>query len=205
MQAVISTTVGGGGQDEPASRTRAPAPRHHGRLVEVADRIFEEPRLAGVYDPLESDRRDLDAYVALVDELGARSVLDIGCGTGTFACRLAERGKEVIAIDPARASLDVARAKPGADRVRWLLGDTTTMPPMQVDLVTMTGNVAQVFLTDEEWRATLLAARRALRNDGFLVFEVRDPARTAWRYWNRPQSHRRVEIPGQGQLKPGSS
>ena len=38
----------------------------------MADAIFDEQRLAGIYDALDLDRSDLDAYVALVDELGAR-------------------------------------------------------------------------------------------------------------------------------------
>lgn len=164
----------------------------------MADAVFEDPRLAAVYDPLDPDRSDLDVYAAIVDELGARSVLDIGCGTGTFACLLALQGKEVIGVDPARASLDVARHKPGADRVRWLAGEATTLPPLQVDLVTMTANVAQVFLTDDDWMDMLQAARRALRPGGRLVFEVRDPAREAWREWNREQSHQRVHIDGVG-------
>jgi predicted nicotinamide N-methyase len=41
----------------------------------------------------------------------------------------------------------VARAKPGAERVRWVHGYATDLPPLQVDLVTMTANVAQVFLS----------------------------------------------------------
>jgi hypothetical protein len=53
----------------------------------------------------------------------ARSALDIGCGTGTFACLLANRGKEVTAVDPAAASVAVAQRKAGAERVRWLVGD----------------------------------------------------------------------------------
>jgi SAM-dependent methyltransferase len=164
----------------------------------MADAIFEERRLAQIYDPLDPDRTDLDAYVTLVDDLGARSVLDIGCGTGTFACLLARRGKDVTGIDPARASLDVARRKPGAHRVRWLEGDATKTPPLQVELVTMTGNVAQVFLTDHEWESTLRGAYAALRPEGWLVFEVRDPAREAWREWNREQSYRRVALPRVG-------
>ena len=80
----------------------------------MADALFEDPRLARVYDPLDPDRDDLLVYAAIAAEFGARSVLDIGCGTGTFACLLAGRGLDVIGVDPAGASLDVARAKPGA-------------------------------------------------------------------------------------------
>jgi SAM-dependent methyltransferase len=164
----------------------------------MADAIFGERRLAEIYDPLDPDRSDLDAYVALVDEFGATSVLDIGCGTGTFACLLAQGRKDVTGIDPANASLDVARWKPGADRVRWLAGDATALPPLQVDMVTMTGNVAQVFLTDDDWLSTLRAVRAALRPDGILVFEVRNPAREAWREWNRAKTFRRVDLPEAG-------
>jgi ubiquinone/menaquinone biosynthesis C-methylase UbiE len=94
-------------------------------MVDV-DALFGDPRMTRVYDQLDPDRRDLDVYVALVDELGARSVLDIGCGTGTFAGLLAGRGIAVTGVDPAAAMLDVARAKPGSGAVRWVHGDATT-------------------------------------------------------------------------------
>jgi SAM-dependent methyltransferase len=164
----------------------------------MADAIFEDRRLAEIYDPLDPDRSDLDVYAAMVDEFDARSVLDVGCGTGTFACLLAARGIDVTGLDPAGASLDVARAKPGADRVRWLRGDAAHLPPLQVDLITMTGNVAQVFLTDEEWASVLRHAHAALRPGGHLVFETRDPARQAWLEWNRESSQAWTDIPGAG-------
>jgi SAM-dependent methyltransferase len=164
----------------------------------VADAIFEDPRLAGVYDLLDPDRSDLDVYAAIVDEFGARSVLDIGCGTGTFACMLTGRGIEVAGVEPAKASLDVARRKPDADRVRWIHGDATTLPRLQVDMATMTANVAQVFRTDSDWAATLRGARAALRPGGRLVFETRDPARQAWLTWDREHTYQRVDIPGAG-------
>ena len=171
-------------------------PGHDGR---VADAIFEDPRLARVYDPLDPDRSDLDVYVALVDELRARSVLDVGCGTGTFACLLAQRGIDVTAVDPARASLDVARSKAGAGAVRWLHGDATTLPStLRVDAAFMTANVAQVFLTDAEWAATLRGIRDALRPGGVLVFETRDPARRAWEQWTPELTRTIVDVPGLG-------
>ncbi len=164
----------------------------------VADQLFEEPRLAAIYDPLDPDRSDLELYVGLVEEFEARTVLDVGCGTGTFACLLAKRGIDVIGLDPAAASLDVARTKSGADRVTWVHGDITALGAVQVDLATMTANVAQVFLTDDEWQSTLEYARAALEPGGHLAFETRNPAEQAWRRWNRDDSYSRTDIPGIG-------
>jgi len=166
----------------------------------MPDLLFEDPRLAGLYDGLHPDRSDLAVYLAIVEELDARSVLDVGCGTGTFACLAAERGLEAIGVDPAAASLDVARAKPGAHRVCWVHGDATGLPPLEVDVAIMTGNVAQVFLTDEAWTATLAGVRGALRPDGHLVFETRNLADEAWRGWNRRDSESSTEIPGIGRV-----
>jgi SAM-dependent methyltransferase len=162
----------------------------------MPDAAFADERLAGVYDPLDPDRSDLDAYVAIAEQYSARSVLDIGCGTGTFACLLAARGIDVVGVDPAGASLEVARGKPYAERVRWLHGNATALPPLAVDLATMTANVAQVFVTDDDWDATLRGAYAALVPGGRLVFETRDPAQRAWRHWNRAESLTRAEIPG---------
>ena len=165
------------------------------------DPIFNEPRLADIYDRLEPDRPDLEPYLAMVDEFGARSVLDIGCGTGTFACLLVQRGIDVIGLDPARASLEVATRKPFGGEVMWVRGDMASLPTVRLDLATMTGNVAQVFLSDAEWSLMLRAVWAALRPGGRFVFEVRDPAKEAWREWNRERSYRRVLLPNVGPVE----
>ncbi|MBO1751760.1 methyltransferase domain-containing protein [Actinotalea sp. BY-33] len=168
----------------------------------MPDPIFAEPRLAAVYDPLDPDRSDLDAYETIVvEELGARSVLDVGCGTGTFALRLASRGLEVTALDPAAASVQVARSKAGADAVRWLVGTVDDLPGLQVETATMTANVAQVFLDDDEWHAALDATRRALRPGGALVFEARRPEARAWEGWTKQATHQVVDVPGHGPVE----
>jgi len=162
----------------------------------VADNIFEHPRLVAIYDILDPDRSDLEVYAALAAELGARRVLDIGCGTGTFALMLADAGLEVTGVDPAGGSLGVARSKPRADRIRWIHGTARDLPPLQVDLVTMTANVAQAIVAPADWWATLAGARGALRPGGHLVLETRDPAYRGWEEWTREASHAVTEIPG---------
>ena len=104
-------------------------------------------------------------------------------------------------VDPAAASIDVARAKPGADRVRWVVGEIDAVADLRFDLVTMTGNVAQVFVTDEAWRAMLATAYDVVRPGGHLVFETRDPAREAWREWTREASATVADTPGEGRVE----
>src|SRR5690606_18258147 len=58
-------------------------------IAVMPDAVFAHPRLARLYDVFDGDRGDLDVYEALIDELAARSVLDVGCGTGSLASRLA--------------------------------------------------------------------------------------------------------------------
>jgi SAM-dependent methyltransferase len=160
----------------------------------VPDQHFADPRLARLYDAFDADRSDLDHYVALVDELRGRRVLDLGCGTGVLALMLAERGIEVVAVDPAKASVDIARGKPGAERVTWVDADATHLPVTEdSDVVTMTGNVAQVFLDDEEWAAVLRRVAAVLGTGGHLVFETRDPDRRDWENWTPEQTRQRVE------------
>jgi hypothetical protein len=64
----------------------------------------------------------------------------------------------------------------------------------------MTGNVAQVFLTADEWGRTLDACVASLRPGGRLVFETRDPARRAWEEWDRDRTYKTRSVPGVGRV-----
>ncbi|WP_235436501.1 class I SAM-dependent methyltransferase [Arthrobacter sp. RIT-PI-e] len=173
----------------------------------MPDAIFDHPRVARVYDPLDPDRTDLETYMDLVDKFGATAVLDVGCGTGTFCSRLAaERGIRVLGVDPAGASVDVARTKTDSDRVTWVVGTASDMAAdavhrQQYDLATMTANVAQVFLDDEAWLVNLRAVRACLRPGGHVAFESRAPSDRAWERWTKELTHQVVEVEGEGPVE----
>jgi ubiquinone/menaquinone biosynthesis C-methylase UbiE len=125
----------------------------------------------------------------------------VGCGTGSLAILLTTSGRQVTAVDPAAASLAVAMSKPGAASVNWLQGDATTLPALSADVALMTGNVAQVFLDDDDWSATLHGIRGALRDGGHLVFETRRPQRRAWQDWAVETGPVRRHIAGVGEVE----
>jgi SAM-dependent methyltransferase len=167
----------------------------------VPDAIFAHPRLAAVYDAFDGSRDDLNSYLALAEELAAGTVLDIGCGTGSLAVLLAAAGRTVVAVDPAEASLTIAKAKDGAAKVRWIHGDATALPRLNADLAVMTGNVAQVFLTDDEWEQTLRSIGAALRPGGHLAFETRRPEYRAWQEWAADTAPVTLDVPGAGMVE----
>ncbi len=104
-----------------------------------------------------------------------RAVLDLGCGTGRHAVRLAREGAEVTAVDFSEGMLAEARRKPGADRVRFLVHDLHDPLPMadaSFDLV-VSGLVLE-HLRDLD--AFFREARRLLRPGGRAVVSGMHPA-----------------------------
>ena len=165
---------------------------------QMPDAIFDDPRLAAVYDPLDPDRRDLDGYVAIAAEFAAESVIDVGCGPEPWRSCLPPKGCRWLPStrrEPA-SSWPVANRVPTG--VTWVRGTAPDLPQLSADIAVMTANVAQVFLADEEWLETLVAVRRRLRPGGSFAFETRDPHRRAWERWTPEHSLVRVDISGVG-------
>src|SRR5919199_2086678 len=159
------------------------------------DRHYTDPRLAELYEIENARGADTDFYVRLAEDLDARRILDLGCGTGLLTRELATPGRQVVGVDPAPAMLEFARRQPGAERVQWVEGDASALGLPEADLLVMTGNVAQVFLDDADWLTTLAAIHAALRPGGYLAFESRNPEDRAWERWNRVASYEQFDSP----------
>jgi SAM-dependent methyltransferase len=159
------------------------------------DLHYVEPRLVALYDIENPRGADTDFYLRLAADLGARTILDLGCGTGLLTRELALDGRQVIGVDPSPAMLALARRQPGAERVQWIEGTASDLGRAEADLLVMTGNVAQVFLDDAEWEATLRDIHAALRPGGHLAFESRNPDDRAWERWNREATYEQFDSP----------
>jgi SAM-dependent methyltransferase len=154
----------------------------------VPIRWTEDPDLVAVYDTECAGRWDHDFYLTLAEESGARSVLDIGCGTGVFAVDVARRGHQVIGVEPAGPMLDIARSRPGGDAVHWIHGHLDDVPTAVADLAVLMGHVAQYFVADDDWIRALDQIHRVLTPTGRLAFETRNPAIDWAGRWTRERT-----------------
>jgi ubiquinone/menaquinone biosynthesis C-methylase UbiE len=72
-----------------------------------------------------------------IESLSFHSALDIGCGLGQFALLLADRGKQVSAIDISAEAIRIARQSDPSNRIRFEVAEVTKMPfDHKFDLVT---------------------------------------------------------------------
>ncbi|HEU4946696.1 MAG TPA: class I SAM-dependent methyltransferase [Kribbella sp.] len=156
---------------------------------------FNLPILAELYDAECPWSRDDDFFLSVVNQASGARVLDLGCGTGRLSLGMSAAGHTVTGVDPAGASLDRARTKPGAHAVTWLHGTSEILPSNAFDIAVMTSHVAQFFVTDAEWQANFTDLHRALAPGGRLVFDTRDPRARAWERWNPIDSARDVFLP----------
>jgi SAM-dependent methyltransferase len=159
---------------------------------------FSDPRLAAIFDTVNSIEGYKGFYLDLAAELAPQSILDVGCGTGRLTCELARKGFQLIGLDPSPALLDQARRRPGCENVRWVDGYLDQLTDARADLAIMTGHVAQFFVEDEDWRRALKATRFALNPGGHVAFETRNPLIPPFEEWPNGDAPRMVVDPSAG-------
>jgi ubiquinone/menaquinone biosynthesis C-methylase UbiE len=151
----------------------------------MLESMYSDDDVAALYDVLNHSSADHDFYLAMAIE--ADSVLDVGCGTGTFLRRAREAGHagRLCGIDPDAAMLGIARQYAG---IEWIDGTAASMTfDANFDLAVMMGHAFQCLITNREVRSSLAAICRALTHGGRFAFETRNPAAREWESWN-PQN-----------------
>jgi len=153
-------------------------------IRKVGEDVYEESRLAGLYDYFNPwDEQDA-FYLEQARHYGG-PVLDLGCGTGRLAVHIAEETDlAVTGVEPGAGMVDVARNRRGAERVEWIHAPGQSfLTPTRFRVAYMTGHAFQAVHTSEEAIALLTNVRRHLAPDGRFVFETRNPEDRVWLRW----------------------
>lgn len=157
--------------------------------------------MAQFYDLLNGWGPDFDLCMDLADRIGARSVLDIGCGTGELAVSLAP-GRRVVGVDPAVAMLDIAKARPGGADVEWIQGTAQTITlDGTFDLIVMTSHAFQTLLTDADQTAAFRNVARLLSAQGMFLFDSRNPDAPGAKSRRKGEQTRRITHPTLGAIE----
>ena len=136
-----------------------------------------EERVAELYDASVPDwPGEIDFYRALAAEAkkDGKAVLEVACGTGRVALRLARDGGRVVGLDLSPEMLDLAREKStGLSNVRWVQGDMRSFDLGETfGLAIIPGHAFQNLLTPEDQVACLTCIKGHLVPEGILVVHL---------------------------------
>ncbi len=139
------------------------------------------PAYASAYDAFYAEK-DYDAECDLIEGAFRRyasrpvsSVLDLGCGTGNHALRLARRGYNMTGVDLSPEMLRRAETKAvdAGLRIGWREGDVRSVEAGgRFDAALLMFAVLGYQHTNDDVLATFANVRRHLRPGGLLVFDA---------------------------------
>jgi SAM-dependent methyltransferase len=139
------------------------------------------PAYAKIYDAIYRSK-DYDGEVDLIERIlvkhgigTSKRLLDLGCGTGAHALRLAQRGYAVVGVDRSAEMLAQARVKltPDNNAIEFREADICKLDlGKRFDAALMMFTVLGYQLTDADLMGALSSVRRHLGPGGLLIFDV---------------------------------
>ena len=127
------------------------------------------------YDSLMDEQFYDDYYQFINEHASFKSVLELGCGTGKIAIRLAKDNKEIYATDLSKDMLEVARMKALDSDVNLMLGrvDMTDFKSNRaVDLILCLCDSINYVLSKKKVLQTFKNVYESLKYNGTFIFDV---------------------------------
>jgi len=119
---------------------------------------------------------EVDFYREMIvrSPLADKGVLEVACGTGRIALRLAKEGVNITGLDLSSELLDIARGKSaGMSNVNWVLGDMKTFEiGTKFGSVIMPGHSFQFMNTPGEQVKCLERIKHHLVEGGLLIIHL---------------------------------
>jgi SAM-dependent methyltransferase len=149
------------------------------------DEYFARHRTAGT--DLDWGGRWTEPFLPLLRTAGAERVLELGCGTGNDAARLAEAGFAVVALDASGEAIAFAREKFAALSIDFVVADMAEpLPFADGSFDAVMANVSLHMFSDAVTRAVFAEVRRVLQPGGLFLFHVNATSDRPLRAANRP-------------------
>ena len=112
-------------------------------------------------------------------KIRVKSILDLGCGTGTITIWFADRGYKAIGLDISNAMLKIAKKK--SNKVKWLCQDMTKFKLYKkVDAVICFFDAINHLLKKQDIQKTFDNVYNALNKRGIFVFDVNTRHQFEW-------------------------
>lgn len=138
-----------------------------------------------------------------ITAMGARSLLDVCCGTGVVTIPVAKKLDNAVGIDIAEGMLKHAKRKAqGLDTLSFLQQDATQFSlDKRFDMAIMTGNAFQAFLSDEMLVGVLNSISNHLNRGGRFIFDTRLPTPDNLEIDAEMSLWQTYELPDKGEVK----
>jgi SAM-dependent methyltransferase len=138
--------------------------------AEFWDQFFQRRRESG--SDLDWGGVWTEPFLVPLEEAGVAAILELGCGTGNDAARLASAGYTVTAID--LSSEAIAQARTRFDGLaQFMVADMTRRLPFPDESFdALMSNVALHMFPDDVTRAVFAEVRRLVRPGGLFLFHV---------------------------------
>ncbi|MDH4156213.1 MAG: class I SAM-dependent methyltransferase [candidate division Zixibacteria bacterium] len=168
------------------------------------NRISSRPlysTLAWAYDLIiagpVSDRCDFVQSMATQrGVLPGSSILDAGCGTGSYSIELAKRGYAITGLDNSSELISLASAK--AEKVAvtaiFQVGDILELPSRPIYDGILCRGVLNDIIGDPSRRQAFFSLARALHKNSILILDVREWTSSTLRKEREPVFERVVEV-----------
>jgi ubiquinone/menaquinone biosynthesis C-methylase UbiE len=152
-----------------------------------------------VFSNLKARGDDLDwstqwtpAFLESLEQYGVRRILELGCGTGNDAIRLAQSGFKVTALDYSDEAITQARSK--SSEVRFMVADIAQrLPFVDGQFDALISNVALHMFSDVITRQIFSEVARVTKPEGLFMFHVNALEDMPLRQVNHPRKRQLEE------------
>jgi len=134
---------------------------------------FAEVYSSGKYPEFSKAMADIILELLEGFDVEGKNLLDIACGEGTFAVKMAEKGYDVVGIDLSPKQIEIAKKKDADEEIDFKVQDMRELSFQErFDVVTCWYDSLNYIIDKKDLRQVFKSVYNSLRNGGIFVFDM---------------------------------